>query len=219
MSESSSTTSSNFPLIVDALADYAKETGIDLTQLPFSNQVQNCDSANAIFQLLQDKSNQFRAYWDKHRKLINCLNPVVQFLHGVSDTLGEALVIVSLPIQSVFSRYNFTVAPAGTVSTSKGNICRHWCSAHRMYILYFPLNPRHISLYQAVTGVTASYDALVELFECVSDFLKCLHVYTQIPFTPIMTDIVVKILLEVLAVLALATKQIKQGRFSKWVLS
>jgi hypothetical protein len=30
-----------------------------------------------------------------------------------------------------------------------------------------------------------------------------------------MTDIIVKILLEVLSVLALATKQIKQGRFSK----
>jgi hypothetical protein len=30
-----------------------------------------------------------------------------------------------------------------------------------------------------------------------------------------MTDIIVKILIEVLSVLALATKQIKQGRFSK----
>jgi hypothetical protein len=30
-----------------------------------------------------------------------------------------------------------------------------------------------------------------------------------------MTDIIVKILIEVLSVLALATKQIKQGRFSR----
>jgi hypothetical protein len=88
-----------------------------------------------------------------------------------------------------------------------------------MYILYFPLNPRNISVYQAVSGVTASYDALAELFECVANFLKRLHVYTQLPFTPIMTDIVVKILVEVLAVLALATKQIRQGRFSKRVLT
>ena len=84
-----------------------------------------------------------------------------------------------------------------------------------MYTLYFLLNAHHMPIYQAVCGVTASYDALVELFECVANFLKRLHIYTQIPFTPIMTDIVVKILLEVLAVLALATKQIKQGRFSK----
>jgi hypothetical protein len=46
-------------------------------------------------------------------------------------------------------------------------------------------------------------------------FLKRLEIYTNIPPTPIMTDIVVKILLELLSVLALATKQIKQGRLSE----
>ena len=34
-----------------------------------------------------------------------------------------------------------------------------------------------------------------------------------------MTDIVVKIMLEVLSVLALATEQIKQGRFSKYTIT
>ena len=33
---------------------------------------------------------------------------------------------------------------------------------------------------------------------------------------PTMSDILVKIMAEVLGVLAVATKQIKQGRFSKW---
>jgi hypothetical protein len=36
----------------------------------------------------------------------------------------------------------------------------------------------------------------------------------KIPTTTTMTDIIVKIMVEVLTVLALATKQIKQGRFS-----
>jgi hypothetical protein len=88
-----------------------------------------------------------------------------------------------------------------------------------MYILYFPLSLHHISVDQAANSVTASYDALVELFECVANFLKRLLIYTQIPFTPSMIDIVVKILVEVLAVLALATKQIQQGRFSKRILT
>jgi hypothetical protein len=35
------------------------------------------------------------------------------------------------------------------------------------------------------------------------------------PPTPIMTDIIIKIMVELLSVLALATNQIKQGRFSK----
>ena len=36
------------------------------------------------------------------------------------------------------------------------------------------------------------------------------------PPTPIMTNMIVKIMVELLSVLALATKQIKQGRFSKY---
>ena len=84
-----------------------------------------------------------------------------------------------------------------------------------MHLLYSPLNPYHIFVNQAASGVTTSYDALVELFECVANFLKRLNIYTEILFSPTMTDIIVKILIEVLSVLALATKQVKQGRFSK----
>jgi hypothetical protein len=51
----------------------------------------------------------------------------------------------------------------------------------------------------------------------LGNFLKRLEIYTTIPPTPIMTDIIVKIMIELLSVLALATKQIQQGRFSKCV--
>ena len=37
----------------------------------------------------------------------------------------------------------------------------------------------------------------------------------MMPPTPGMTDIILKIMIEILSVLALATKQIKEGRFSK----
>src|SRR5579863_2845694 len=71
---------------------------------------------------------------------------------------------------------------------------------------------------QAAIGVSSSYDALLDLFECLGSFLKRLEIYTNIPPTPIITEIVVKILVELLSVLALATKQIKQGRFSKCLI-
>jgi hypothetical protein len=72
-------------------------------------------------------------------------------------------------------------------------------------------------LRQAAAGVSASYDALADLFECVANFLRRFHSYTEkISFPQTMSDIMVKIMVEVLSVLALATKQIKQGRLSKW---
>jgi hypothetical protein len=52
----------------------------------------------------------------------------------------------------------------------------------------------------------------------LGSFLKRLDIYTNIPPTPMMTNIIVKIIAEVLSVLSLATKQIRQGRFSKPII-
>lgn len=73
-----------------------------------------------------------------------------------------------------------------------------------------------VRICQATNAVTSSYDAVLDLFECLGNFLKRLEIYTMIPPTTMMTDIIVKIMIEVLSVLALATKQIRQGRFSKY---
>ncbi|KAI9511653.1 hypothetical protein F5148DRAFT_263352 [Russula earlei] len=71
-------------------------------------------------------------------------------------------------------------------------------------------------LLSAAINVTASYDALSDLFDCVSNFLNRLNIYTEkVPLSPMMSNIVVRIMVEVLSVFALATKQINQGRFSK----
>ena len=42
-------------------------------------------------------------------------------------------------------------------------------------------------------------------------------IYAEIPPTPVMTEVLVKIMTEILSVLALATKQINQGRFSEYI--
>ncbi|KAH9960163.1 hypothetical protein BC827DRAFT_417095 [Russula dissimulans] len=72
-------------------------------------------------------------------------------------------------------------------------------------------------LLSAAIGVSSSYDALLDLFECIGNFLKRLHIYTEkISPSSTMSDIIVQIMVEVLSVLALATKEIKQGRFKKF---
>ena len=59
-----------------------------------------------------------------------------------------------------------------------------------------------------------SYDTLVDIFECIENFTSRLKIYTEIKLTPAMVETIVKIMVELLAVLALATKQINQGRLS-----
>ena len=76
--------------------------------------------------------------------------------------------------------------------------------------LFFPAALSHtFSTLQASSGVSLSYDAPVELFECLGNFLKRIRIYSDIPLTPTMTEISVKIMVELLSVLALATKQVK----------
>ncbi|KAH9005352.1 hypothetical protein EDB83DRAFT_754207 [Lactarius deliciosus] len=71
-------------------------------------------------------------------------------------------------------------------------------------------------LVTAIKDVSASYDALGDLFELMENFLRRLNIYTKVQLTTRteMTEIVVKILIELLAMLALATQQVRQGRLS-----
>ena len=73
--------------------------------------------------------------------------------------------------------------------------------------------------YQAVKGTIDSYNALVDLLESIEHFLSRLSIYTEIPPTDAMNEVVVKILVELLSILALATKQIKEGKPSESVFS
>ena len=62
----------------------------------------------------------------------------------------------------------------------------------------------------------ASYDALAEIFECIEGFVRRLIIYTKIEQpTPAVTEVVIRIMVELISVLALATKEINSGRLSK----
>ena len=57
--------------------------------------------------------------------------------------------------------------------------------------------------------------AVIGLLESIENILHRLHIYTRISTTPAMDEIVAKIMVELLSLLALATKKLKQGRSSE----
>ena len=81
----------NFQLIIGALADYAKETGIDLSKHPFAAKLERSGSPDAILQLLEEREKAFKEYRHGKRRLINCLNPAVKVLHRFSGILSGAV--------------------------------------------------------------------------------------------------------------------------------
>jgi hypothetical protein len=57
------------------------------------------------------------------------------------------------------------------------------------------------------------------LLDSIEHFLNRLDIYTQLPSTAAMDEIVVSIMAELLSTLALATKDLSQGRSSKFSLT
>ena len=82
-------------LIIGALADYAKETGIDLSKNPFVSKLEQSRSPDTILQLLEEREKAFKEYREGNRRLTNFLNPVVKVLHGFSGILSAAVGLVS----------------------------------------------------------------------------------------------------------------------------
>ncbi len=68
---------------------------------------------------------------------------------------------------------------------------------------------------QAAKDVVASRDALVDIFERIESFFRRLETYTEVPTTEAMRDTIVKIMIEVLGIFAIVTKEMKQGRASE----
>ena len=59
---------------------------------------------------------------------------------------------------------------------------------------------------------------LIDIFVRIENSFKRLESYTEVPPTPAMTDVSVKVMIEVLSILAIATEEINLGRSSELML-
>lgn len=90
-----------------------------------------------------------------------------------------------------------------------------------MQYVSFPIPLRgqfNIKISQASKDVRAGRDALVDIFERIETFFRRLEIYTEVPPNREMVDTITTIMVEVLSILAIATKEMKQGRTSKSLL-
>ena len=106
---------SNFQLITNALADYVKLTGIDLTKNPFAEKIELLNSPEAILELLQEREKAFKEYREVNRRLISCLSPAVKVLRAFSGIIGEVVSLVSViffTYSLVKVQHNFVRSPS-----------------------------------------------------------------------------------------------------------
>jgi hypothetical protein len=58
---------------------------------------------------------------------------------------------------------------------------------------------------------------LIVIFLRIENFFRRLESYTEVPPTAAMADVIVKIMTEMLSILGIATKEIRQGRSSELI--
>jgi hypothetical protein len=75
-----------------------------------------------------------------------------------------------------------------------------------------------MSTSQAVRDVRARHSTIIDIFERMESFFLRLETYIEVQPTTEMRDIILKIMVEVLSILAIATKEINQHRMSGFLL-
>jgi hypothetical protein len=74
----------------------------------------------------------------------------------------------------------------------------------------------NIQANQSAHGMVSSCDVLADLLESIEHFVGRLKVYTEISPKPDIDKIVVDIIVELLSILALVTRKLKQRRFREF---
>ncbi|KAH9014711.1 hypothetical protein EDB84DRAFT_1443729 [Lactarius hengduanensis] len=179
-----------------SMKEYEKKTKKDLLAHPLMAQLQTCNSPTDILAVLRTQVQQFEQSMSNDDKLTKWLNPTVNVLYAFSAALGEGVGLVFSPAKVIFAGAGVLLLVA--------------------IILDHPCQDRaDTEPSQAAKDVVASQDALIDIFERIESFFRRLEEYSEVPTTEAMKDTIVKIMVEVLGIFGVVTKEMKQGRTSE----
>ena len=153
------------PILDAALTDYTKQVAIELANHPLVDTFQFCGSPNDVLKLLDDTINQFGDFRNGNRKLLNWLSPVVHVARTLSAALGASITLVSqdiLVLVSFFftnSVYQVPFGPAKAIFVGVDVLI-----SVRIPLYFATASPSNLRVPQVASGVSSSYDALVDLY-------------------------------------------------------
>ncbi|KAI9435438.1 hypothetical protein H4582DRAFT_2059367 [Lactarius indigo] len=96
--------SSQFGSILEsALSEYKKQTGKDLLDNWLTKELQDCDSVDAVLDIIQHQAEALDKFGDGDKKLMKWIGSSVQILYVISATLGEGVGVSLSPAKAVFA--------------------------------------------------------------------------------------------------------------------
>ena len=163
--------------------------------------------------MLQDQIREFDQAHNSDDKLTKWLNPTVNVLCALSAAVSGGVSLVSLAKVLKDSSDIYILG----IFACECDICRH----RRLSLSKYPIITSSdigltLNVLKAAKDVAASKDVLAELFERIGFFFTRLETYTEVTPTPAMTDIITQIMVEVLKIFGIATKELKRGSASQF---
>ena len=215
MSQNPSTTasSSKFQLVVnDALKVYNKRAKNDLLLHPLAIELQNRGSPSDILAVLQQQVHGLDQSRSDNDRWTKWLDPTINVLLKFSQTASTADLVC--PTTCAYPRFARLYLLVGVLTRDGG---LRW--NRRPPLSAYPpfLGVGHSNIYgsQAAKDVRASHETLLDIFDRIEMCFRRLEMYTEVPLTAEMTEVIIEIIAEVLCVLGIATKEINQGRTSE----
>jgi hypothetical protein len=215
--QSAAASSSKFQLIIsNALDTYRKRTKNDLLTHPLAVRLQACDTPAAILTILREQIHGLDQSGSSSERWSKWLDPTVNVLFAFSSTIGAGVGLVCFRScthpRSAFS-YSFGRYFRPRVRFLLESAYSFQCVPPFISGVRGPIVTAYVS--QAAKDVRGSQNTVLDIFERIEMFFRRLEVYTEVEPTPEMIDMMVQITVEVLSILGIAAKEIKQGRTSE----
>ena len=177
--------------------------------------LQSCNSPEAIITALREQGSASNQSRNSDVILTKWVAPTVNVVYAFSATIGQGVGPVCIVIfphgEFRFNIHYQAFPPANAIFAG-------------ISVLLL-VSILHVSLPQTIltvdTGPQAAKDAstgrekIVDIFERIEHFFRRLEIYTVLTPTAAMTEIIVEIMVEVLTILAITTKELKCGRLSE----
>ena len=204
-------------ILVVALDEYKRNTGNDLQSHPLSAELQSCDSVDGILSILQRQANTVEKHRDGNQGIMKWVRSSVNILCSVSATMGDGAGLVSPWKQVVATEAHSDAHVRPSRMQNRSLLALAFSS---LSVPFHPFCARFdIEISQAAKDVSASHEMLLDLFGHMDDFFKRFKDYSGRFLNPELAGILVKVVVKVLKILSIATKEVQQSRASESPLS
>lgn len=193
-----------------ALNEYEKRTKTDLLESLFAEELQSCDSVEAVLEIIQHQTEAFDKFSDGNKRSMTWIGPLVDIVYKIFSVLDDAIGMVC----TIRDELGFVITLLCRRSLLRKQLLLGLLSSSMFVHQYsFLWTLLILIILQSAKDAQENHDSLVDLFECIQSLLK--HLPNQISPTEDIVEMLVKLVVEVLSILSLATKEIRRGQASK----